>query len=80
MDHKETAKLDPAEPVVMPEIQACPFARVLGSSHKPLRLLRMPNTVPVLAEQRWVHCVCGASGPHAESDLEAIEAWNRAKR
>jgi hypothetical protein len=80
VDHKDTAKLDPAEPVVMPEIQACPFARVLNSNHKPLRLLRMANSVPILAEQRWVHCVCGASGPMAETDIEAVEAWNKARR
>lgn len=80
VEHKETAKLDPAEPVEMPAIQPCPFNRTLGSEHKPIRLLRMKNTVAILAEQRWIHCSCGASGPMRETDIEAIEAWNKAKR
>lgn len=81
MEHqKEVAKLDPAEPVQLPVMQPCPFARTLGSEHKPLRLLRMQNTVSILSEKRWVHCYCGASGPFADTDAEAIEAWNKAKR
>lgn len=80
MDKTTPTKLDPAEPVVLPAILPCPFSRVLEVRHEPVRLLKMDHSVAALGEHCWVHCTCGASGPQAATEEEAIVAWNKAKR